>query len=994
MKHALWLLLVLTGTLAAQIDRASMTGTVIDPSKAVVQGATVTLKSSATGIDRVATTNGVGAYSFSSLPVGQYTASVAATGFQTLEFAPFNLEVGETRTVNATLAIGAVGASVQVTEASADLNQSSAEIGGVIQGAQVQELPMNGRSFVRLMSLVPGAIDDGGSTQDQIRFAGLSQEDNNFQMDGVDAGGINHQFEKVDLRLQIPVEAIAEFRASSAMFSADQGGSAGGQVQIVTKSGSNTFHGAAWEFLRNSMFDARPWGSVGLPQLQLNNFGANLGGAILKNKLFFFSNWEAYRQVLAQQVTGLVPTVAYRAAVIEKSPSLAPIVNSFVSGGSPTKDPNALSFSGAGRNPVQEDSGMTRVDYNINSKTNLFGRFSTDHYSASSPNGVQVNSSGQLNSAFNSLTSPNAVIDLQRTFTSSLYTDLRFGFNRDEFHEGGNEVLPFSVSFSNLFSNLSLPATDDRYDTSYSLVDDTTFVWGRHTFKAGLMVRRVQENKNTPRIPVVTATYLNEANFMNNVMDSYQYQGASAMTGQRQTQYGAYFMDEIKVRPNLTINAGLRYDYWSVDHDVFGRGIAVDPNTCPTLVCPPGSAWYNSDPTNLGPRLSVAWSPAKSHGKTVIRAGGGIFYGQGQFGHLGQPVGNIPSQFTLNQKQVPGLSYPVTPYLGAAVYSVTYTAQDRNRKNLAVDEWSASIQHELAKDTTLQVSYVGSKGSHLWTNSIVNSVNPVTGLRPYTGFAAISYFRTDGISNYNALEVGLHRNLSTGLLISANYQWSHALDDGAVGGAEATTPQNIACRSCEYASSQFDMRSYFTSSAIWRIPIGKGHHLLGNAPSIVNALLGGWQLAGVGTARSGLPLNVTISRAATALPDQNNGSQRPNVVSGQSLYPVNQTPSDWLNLAAFSTPASGTWGNAGRNLIRAPGHWQIDMALEKRIQVWERLAFTFRAEAFNVFNVTQYGNPGVSVSSSTYGLINSAFSTSPTGSGTPREIELSLRLDF
>jgi hypothetical protein len=892
------------------------------------------------------------------------------------------------------LAVGTVGASVQVTEAAADLNQTSAEIGGVIQGAQVQELPMNGRSFVRLMSLVPGAIDDAGSTQDQIRFAGLSQEDNNFQMDGVDAGGINHQFEKVDLRLQIPVEAIAEFRAASAMFSADQGGSAGGQVQIVTKSGSNTFHGAAWEFLRNSMFDARPWGSVTLPQLQLNNFGANLGGAAIKNKLFFFANWEAYRQVLAQQVTGLVPTAAYRAAVIKESPSLAPIVNSFVSGGSPTKDPNALSFSGAGRNPVQEDSGMTRVDYNINNKTNLFGRFATDHYSATSPNGVQVNASGQLNSAFNSITSPNGVIDLQRTFTSTLYTDLRFGFNRDEFHEGGNEVLPFSVSFSNLFSNLSLPATDDRYDTSYSLVDDTTKVWGRHTFKAGLMVRRVQENKNTPRIPVVTATYLNEANFMNNIMDSYQYQGASAMTGQRQTEYGAYIMDEIKVRPNLTINAGLRYDYWSVDHDVFGRGIVADPNTCPNLVCPPGSAWYNPDRTNLGPRLSVAWSPAKSHGKTVIRAGSGVFYGQGQFGHLGQPVGNLPTQFTLNQKQVPGLSYPVTPFLGAAVYSVTYTAQDRNRKNLAVDEWSASIQHELAKDTTLQVSYVGSKGSHLWTNSIVNSVNPLTGARPYTGFAALPYFRTDGNSNYNALEVGLRRNLSTGLLISANYQWSHALDDGAVGGAEATTPQNINCRSCEYASSQFDMRSYFTSSAIWKVPVGRGQRFLNNAPGFVNALVGGWQLAGVGTARSGLPLNVTVSRAATALPDQNNGSQRPNLVAGQSLYPTNQSPSDWLNLAAFSVPAIGTWGNAGRNLIRAPGHWQIDTALEKRVKAWERLAVTFRAEAFNVFNVAQYGNPVVSISSSTYGLINSAFSTSPTGSGTPREIELSLRLDF
>jgi hypothetical protein len=994
MRRAALLLLAFTATLLAQIDRATMTGIVTDPSHSVVQDATVTLTSVETGIERFTTTNGVGAYSFSSLPVGKYTASIAATGFQTLQFASFNLEVGETRTVNAALSVSTVGASVQVTEASADLNQSSAEIGGVIQGAQVQKLPMNGRSFVRLMSLVPGAIDDGGSTQDQIRFAGLSQEDNNFQIDGIDAGGINHQFEKVDLRLQIPVEAIAEFRAASATYSADQGGSAGGQVQIVTKSGSNVFHGAAWEFVRNSMFDARPWGSVKLPQLQLNNFGANFGGAVIKNKLFFFANWEAYRQVLAQQVTGLVPTVTYRAAVIAKNPSLAPILNSFVVGGNPTNDPNALSFSGAGRNPVQEDSGMTRVDYNINSKTNLFGRFTTDHYSASSPNGVQVSSNGQLNSAFNSLTSPSAVIDLQRTFTANLFTDFRFGFNRDEFHEGGNEVLPFTVSFSNFFSNLSLPNTDDRFDTSYNLDDDTTFVRGRHTFKAGFLVRRVQENKNTPKIPVVTATYLNETNLMNNIMDSYQYQGASDMTGQRQTEYGAYIMDEIKVRPNLTINAGLRYDYWSVDHDVFGRGIVVDPYTCPNLVCPSGSAWYKSDPSNVGPRLSLAWSPARLHGKTVIRVGSGIFYGQGQFGHLGQAVGNLPTQFTLNQKQVPGLSYPVTPYLGAAVHSVTYTAQDRNRKNLAVDEWSASIQHEVAKDTTVQVSYIGSKGTHLWTNSIVNTVDPGTGLRPYKSFAAIAYFRTDGISNYNALEVGLHRNLSTGLLVTANYQWSHALDDGAVGGAEASVPQNITCRSCEYASSQFDMRSYFTSSAIWAVPVGKGHHLLSNASPWVNALLGGWQLAGVGTARSGLPLNITISRAATALPDQNNGSQRPNIVFGQSLYPSNQLLSTWLNPAAFSIPASGTWGNAGRNLVRAPGHWQMDAALEKRVQFRERLGIAFRAEAFNVFNVAQYGNPVVNLSSSTYGLINSAFSTSPTGSGTPREIELSLRLDF
>lgn len=993
MRRALSFSIVLAGVLTAQTDRATLTGTVTDPSHSNIQNARIILKAIATGVERSINTNSAGAYSFTSLSVGQYTASISSPGFQMLQFEPFMLEVGETRTLNAEMRLSKVGETVEVTAAAVDLNQSSAEVGDVIQGAQVQQLPTNGRSFVRLMSLVPGAIDDGSSTQDQIRFAGLSQEDNNFHMDGVDATGINHQFEKQDLRLQIPVEAIAEFKASSAAYSADQGGSAGGQVEIVTKSGSNMYHGSAWEFLRNSMFDAAPWGSASLPQLQLNNFGANFGGPVKKNKLFFFANWEAYRQVLGQQITGLVPTDAYRAQVIAKSPALAPIINSYVRGGLPTKDANALSFSGAGRNPVQEDSGMARIDYTISSKTNIFGRFSTDHYAQTQPNGVQAADNGQLNSEFNSLTAPNAVIDVQHTFSPTLFTDARIGFNRDEFHEGGNQVLPYSVSITG-FGNLSLPATDDRYDTAYSLVDDTTYVWGRHTFKAGFLARRVQENKNTPRIPVVTAAYISEANFINNIMDSYAYQGSNAMSGQRQTEYGAYLMDEIKMKPNLTINAGLRYDYWSVDHDVSGRGVVVDPETCPNLVCPAGSAWYFPDRGNVAPRLSVAWSPAALHGKTVIRAGGGIFYGQGQFGHLGQPIGNIPQQFNLTQKQVPGLSYPITPFLGAATYNVSYTAQDRNRKNMAVNEWSFTVQHELLKDTSLQVSYLGSEGTHLWTNKIANSVNPLTGLRPYKGFAVITYFRTDGVSNFNALEVGLRRHATKGLLFSTNYQWSHAIDDGAVGGAEAIVPQNINCRSCERASSTFDMRHYFTSNALWDVPVGKGKQFLSNAPAFANALFGGWQLTGVGTIRSGLPLNVTVSRATNALPDQNTSNQRPNVVFGQPLYPDGQSLSTWLNPAAFSTPANGVWGNAGRNLVRAPGHWQMDLALSKKIQTWERLAFTFRAEAFNILNVAQYGKPSVNASNTTYGLINSAFNTSPTGSGTPREIELSLRLDF
>ncbi|HEY3839480.1 MAG TPA: carboxypeptidase regulatory-like domain-containing protein [Bryobacteraceae bacterium] len=988
------LLLLSVCPLAAQTDRAAMTGEVRDQNQGVISSALMSVSAVKTGLEYKALTNAAGVYTIGSLPVGEYTASIVAPGFQALQFKNFTLQVGETRTLDAVLKIGSVATEVDVTDAGVNVDQTSAEIGGVIQGSQTLELPINGRSWVRLMALVPGAIDDGGGTEDQVRFAGLSQEDNNFHFDGVDATGINHQFEKLDLRLQLPLEAIAEFHAASAVYSADQGGSAGGQIEVVSKSGTNQFHGAAWEYLRNSAFDARAWNSAALQHLTLNNFGANLGGPIVQNKFFFFANWEAYRQVQAQTLSGLVPSPAYRAQVARQQPALAPLINSYVAGGTPTKDPNAYSWIGAGSNPVQEDSGMARLDYRVNDKTNIFGRYSTDHFVQTFPNGVQVAAGGQLGSAFNSITAPNAVIDLQHVFTPTFTTDARVGYNRDEYHEGGNQVLPFGISITG-FSSLGLPSSSDRLDNSFSFVDDTTRVAGRHTIKFGVQVRRVQENKASPNVNQPSLSYISEANFLANIMDSYSSSNQAPVTGQRQTETFAYILDQFQLRPNLTVNAGLRYEYYGIDHEVNGRAIVVDPYTCgQPLVCPNGSAWYNPDTTDLAPRLSLAWSPKRFKGKTVIRTGAGIYYGQGQFGHLGGPIGNLASNFTLNLKQVPGLSYPVTPFLGAAAYSVSYSAQDRNRKNLAVTEWTFSVEQEVARETSVQVSYIGSEGAHLWTNTILNGVNPATGLRPYSGFSSITYNRTDGVSNFNALEIGLRRNLSTGLLISSNYQLSHAIDDGAVGGAEATTPENVACRSCERASSQFDMRSFFSSSAIWTVPVGKGRRYLGNASPVLNFLLGGWQLSGVGTVRSGLPLNVTISRAATALSDQLNGSQRPNIVPGQPLYPADQTLQDWLNLAAFSVPANGAWGNAGRNLVRAPGHWQMDTALEKRFPINERFVTSFRAEAFNIFNIAQYGNPSVNASNATFGLIQSPFSNSPTGSGTPREIELSLKVVF
>jgi hypothetical protein len=997
MRNLFIFVLIVFGSMAslvAQTDRATLSGRVTDQKERLISSASISVKALATGLEYNVTTNSAGVYVLNSLPVGEYTAAVTASGFETIEFKTFTLQVGESRTLDVTLAVAAVNTIVQVA-AEDDLKRMSTEVGGTLQGTQISELPMDGRSFERLESQVPGAIDDAGSTEDQIRFAGESQEDNNFQMDGIDATGINHQFEKVDLRLQVPVEAIAEFKASSAVYGADQGGAAGGQVEIVTKSGTNEFHGSAWEYLRNSDMDAAPWFSTSHPQLQLNNFGANLGGPIVRKKLFFFANWGAYRQVLAQQVTGLVPSPAFRSATLAASPALQAIINSYINAGTPTADANVLSFSGSGSNPVEENAGMARVDYKLSDRTSVFARYTTDHFNYTAPNGIEVNSAGQLSSQFNSLTSPNLVIDGTHSFSPTIFTDARVGVNRDEYHEGGDQLQTTNFAMaSGAFSTLTTPATDDRFDTSFNFDDDTTVVKGRQVFKTGLLVRRVQEDKNTPKIPVITATYQGETQFENNQMQSYAYQGASSMTGQRQTEFGVYAMDTIRIKENLIVNAGIRYDYWTVNHDVQGRGTVVDPFTCPNVVCPAGSEWYYPDYTNVGPRLAITWSPEKAHNKTVISAGAGIYYGQGQFGHLGTAVGNIPTNFTLLQTSIPALSYPVTPFLGAATTSFSYTGQNRNRKNMAQDEWTLGIQQEIARETTVTVSYLGSAGSHLWSNTIENGINPATGKRPYAGFSTFTEEATQSHSSFNALEAGIHRNLRTGLLVAANYQWSHAIDDDSVGGAEATVPEIQSCLSCDRASSVFDMRRYFTSSAIWQLPVGRGHAVLGSANRAVNAVVGGWELSGVGTSRSGLPVNVTISRSATSLPDQITNSQRPNLVPGVSLYPAHRTTANWLNAAAFTTPANGAWGNAGANVARAPGHWQMDMALQKQTHLTERLGLTFRAEAFNLLNVAQYGAPTANVSSKNFGLINSAFNTNPTGSGTPRQLELSLRLDF
>jgi hypothetical protein len=282
----------------------------------------------------------------------------------------------------------------------------------------------------------------------------------------------------------------------------------------------------------------------------------------------------------------------------------------------------------------------------------------------------------------------------------------------------------------------------------------------------------------------------------------------------------------------------------------------------------------------------------------------------------------------------------------------------------------------------------------------LNGIDAVTGQRPYGSLtnSTIGWTTYDANSNLEALQVTLRRNISTGLLVSANYQWSHAISDGSNGDGESDAPQNMNCRACERGDQDFDVRHNFTTSAIWMVPVGKGHKWMGGASPLADAVFGGWQLSGIGVARTGLPGNVTLSRNASALPDGINSNQRPDVVPGQSLYPSDQTPQLWLNPYAFTTPANGKWGNAGRNIVRTPGIWQADVSMEKRFRVTERAALSFRADLFNVFNRAQLGKPNTKwtdpAQGTTYGAITSPYTTSAIGTGTPRQMQFMLRLTF
>ena len=996
--------------LIAQTERANLTGTVTDSSGSAIRDAMVTLQAVATGVNHVAQTNSVGAYTFSALPIGEYTLSFTAQGFEKEVVEDVVLGVGQTRTENISLHVGAVSSEIQVVDKAPDLNMASPEVSGTIERDQIKDLPVNGRYWASMETLLPGAISSGTGTQDTIRFSGLSQEDNNFRLDGVDATGLNHQFVKTPMRAEFPMESLAELKGSAAAYGADVGSMVGGQISMVTRSGGNQFHGSLYEYLRNSYFDAAPWQAGSVLPFRMNQFGASLGGPVIRNKMFFFINYEGVQQAYQSQLQATIPSPAFQSQVLAKSPVLGFVLDAYPKGGSPTSDPNAYLWNTNASAPQTENAGLVRFDYTLSDKTNITLRFNDDDYLATS--------SAIAENTVTYTKTPNAMIEVQHTFSPTFLNVSKVAFNRDDYQDVGSDTkIPYTVSISGLTS-LALGDHSDRVDNSFSFLDNATWYHGRHTIKVGTEVRHMQEHNEHPWLEQ-SLSYTSEKNFINNALDSYTNQPGQAANLPRKTPVIAYVMDVIKVRPNLTLNAGLQYEFYSSGLNKAPGAEVFDPFTCPWQppagpYCPSGSPGYNANWLDFMPRIGLMWAPNWLHGKTAIRAGFGMYYDDSQ--PNGGPPG-LPTigKFSLSASNIPNLSYPITPYLGdAAAAAQSYSGRNRNIKDVNVNEWTLSVQQEVARETTFSLTYVGTKGTHLLSGTTLNGINPATNSRPYAAIttSTIGYSDHQGNLTLENLQAGLRRNLSTGLLISANYQWAHEISDGSTGDAENDSYQNVLCRQCERGAADYDIRHNFTASTIWDMPVGKGHTLLHDASPIVNSLIGGWQMSGIAQAHTGFPVNITTSRSSTCnyskpngciSPFGINGSLRPNLAPGKTLHDAYASGSGlngaklWFDPTAFAAPANNTWGDIAKNAFRGPGFWQIDGSMQKRFAVRETMGVSFRADVFNLLNRAQIGNPSTSWTAptgTTFGQITSAYTTTPVGTGTARQFQFSLRFEF
>jgi hypothetical protein len=1035
-----------------QIAGSSLNGIVRDESGGGIPGATVSVREVETGAERNVVTDAGGRYSAPSIPVGRYQVTAAKVGFVSQTKTGIDLVLGQTAAVDLTLPVGDLKQMITVEESPAAVAVSTQQIAGLVSERQVKDLPLNGRSYDQLLALNPGIVNytaerSGGvgtsnsSVGNMFAVSGRRPQENLFLLNGIEYTGasvINNTPGGTSGQL-LGVDAVREFNVVTDAYGAEYGKRAGGQVSIVTASGTNTPHGAVYSFLRNSALDARNFFDQGsIPQFQRNSFGGTLGGPLKKDKLFLFGNYEGFRQHLGLSDVTMVPDNAARqgyvgttfvgvATAVQPLLALWPVPN-----GPDLGNGIAEAFS----HPLQtirEDFGTTRLDYNLSRRDTLFGVYTIDDSSAATP------SANPLTTVIEGLREQVASVQEQHVFSPRILNTARAGFSRGSYFFtsqvavdlpgwvegapigavviGGGTALNAQSSITAAGSNAGSNLRAVR--NLFTFEDQVGIFHGRHNIAAGIWVQRVQANDLLAQNQWGQASFGSLTSFLQGTISTFTVVPSPTPLGWRSLELAGYIQDAIKLRSNLDLRLGFRFESTDGWNEVAGRAsnYAFDSNgviqTNPFVG--DSALTVNRAKFLPEPRAALAWDPF-GKGRTVVHGGFGIY--RSLLDNLDYRLDQAaPFNTTQTLKNTPVEGLRIVP--GTALPAGTKISPSGTQPDVytpTVITWTAKIEQQIVPSTSLGVSYVGSHGYHELLSVDANEPFPTVcpaspcpsglaaGTIYYPSGAALANpslantttWFSEGISSYNSLQLDVNRRFSRGLQFRGTYTWSKSLDDGtALNSSVGTNAPGFVMfplnPKLDWSPSTSDARHIAVANFSYELPWGPGKKLLGNARGLAQKLAGGWTISGVQTIESGLPFTPQLGFNPTNNGDSRNPI-RPSWNPAFSGPVILGGPNQYFNPNAFILPPAGTYGNIGRDVLYGPGLATTDLSIAKNTAISDRVRAQFRAEFFNLFNRANFGSPNAVVFASASAAPSATAGVISATSTTSRQVQFGLKI--
>ncbi len=1007
---------------------STITGKVRDQNGAVIVGAKVTARSLETNFTRSAVTDGEGRYTFAELRVGAYEVRAEQDGFKP-RVKKLSLAIGETVAMDLSLEI-AVTATIDVVDSTPLVNTQTSELSYLVGEKAIRELPLNGRNYTDLALLQPGVTAfqqrDGGSVVAHGLGMSINGQDirsNVYLLDGTLQNDFTNSPAGSAASTALGTETIREFRVEANSYSAEFGRNYGGQINAISKSGSNQYHGSLYHFLRNDNMDARNFFDrepIGKPEFKRNQFGGTVGGPVKSDKTFFFAGYEALIERLGRNINSFVPDANARqgilpGATVTVNPAIRPYLDLIPLPNGPGIGGGLANYFFGFKQTIDQHFAQGRVDHIFNDAHQIFARYTFDNANQDLPTDYP-----QFPRSF---ISRNQFTTIEHSWVMSPRTinKMRFGFSRTRVGQDVQANVPSTVAPfvpGRLIGDIDIggmqrfgPQTSVNVQLTqnvFSFSDDLTYTRGRHLLKFGGMVERYQDNMVNPTFSLGIYNFPDLRSFLENRPNRFIGLTPEAQFDRywRFLLFGFYAQDDFKIHPRLTLNFGLRYEFATVPQELYGRDVSLRNLTDTQLT--PGPLYQNPTYKNISPRIGFAWD-LFGDGKTSLRGGYGWYFNTNNQQNLIVTVTNPP--FT-PRPVIINPTFPNPPFNRLGTLSVRPIEWDLKNPNTHI--YNLNLQRQLWFDTVVTIGYAGSRGVHLLRNKDINTAIPVlqadgTYLYPAgaprfnPAFSTIEMKTSDGNSWYNALVFEARKRFTKGVDFQSSYTFARTIDttqastffSDATNATVSAMPE-LPGSNYNKGLADFHAKHNWVTNFTWELPFAKG--LKGAA----GKFLDGWNLIGIGQMRSGNPLTVFLS--ANRSRSQWNpssgpgiGTDRPSFVSGRSYESaVIGSPDGYFDPTAFALQAAGTLGSLGRNTFIGPNLRSFDLAAVKNTR-WAKLGenttIQFRVESFNLFNRANFGTPTLQVFGTTpeslasFGKIRSTVTSA-------RQIQLGLRISF